>query len=255
MKKLFKRFKINCLLLVGLFLLHTGTEAQNLKVAIAANLQPVMKVLQKDFKQKTGIGVDAISGPSGNLATQIQNGAPFDVFLSADTKFPVNLYKSGYALKAPVLYAEGVLIICSTKKIDLKNWPELLTSNKVEKIAIGNPSIAPYGKAAEQALKKAGIYDQVKPKIVLGESITQVNTYITTGTVQIGFTTLAFTNEVKNKFPLTYALVDPNTYSSIQQAMVLLKHAEHNANAEKFYQYILSAPAKKIFKAFGYHVQ
>src|SRR3979409_1598620 len=105
MRKLFKKFKISCLLLVGLFLLQTGAEAQNVKVAIAANLQPVIKVLQKDFKQKTGITADAISGPSGNLATQIQNGAPFDVFLSADTKFPVNLCKSGYALKAPVFYA------------------------------------------------------------------------------------------------------------------------------------------------------
>ena len=255
MRNLFKRFKINCLLLVGLLLLHTSAKAQNLKVAIAANLQPVMKVLQKDFKQKTGITVDAILGPSGNLSTQIQNGAPFDVFLSADTKFPLTLYKSGYALKAPVFYARGVLIICSTKKMSLKNWPELLTSNKVEKIAIGNPSIAPYGKAAADALKKAGIYDQVKPKIVLGESITQVNTYITTGAVQIGFTTLSLASDVKNKFSLTYELVDPNTYSPIQQGMVLLKHAEHNANAEKFYQYILSASAKKIFKAFGYHVQ
>jgi molybdate transport system substrate-binding protein len=255
MRKLFKRFKISYLLLVGLFLLQTGAKAQNLKVAIAANLQPVMKVLQKDFKQKTGIAVDAISGPSGNLATQIQNGAPFDVFLSADTKFPVNLYKSGYALKAPVFYAGGVLIICSTKKMSLKNWPELLKSNTVEKIAIGNPAIAPYGKAAEEALKKTGIYDQIKPKIVLGESITQVNTYISTRSVQIGFTTLAFAKEVQNKFPLTYALVDPNTYSPIQQGMVLLKHAERNANAEKFYQYILSVSAKKIFKAYGYHVQ
>ncbi|MFA6083720.1 molybdate ABC transporter substrate-binding protein [Mucilaginibacter sp.] len=250
-----KLLKTTCIASVCLFLLQISVDAQSLKVAIAANLQPVIKVLQKDFKQKTGITVAAISGPSGNLATQIQNGAPFDVFLSADTRFPDNLYKSGYALKAPVVYAGGVLIICSTKKFTYNNWPKLLTSNNIEKIAIGNPAIAPYGKAAEEALKKAGIYDKVKPKIVLGESITQVNTYISTGVVQIGFTTLAFTKEVKNKFQLTYALVDPNTYPPIKQGMVLLKHAEHNTAAEKFYQYILSAPAKKIFKAYGYHVQ
>ena len=241
--------------MAGLFLLQTGAGAQNLKVAIAANLQPVIKVLQKDFKQRTGITVDAISGPSGNLATQIQNGAPFDVFLSADTKFPDNLFKTGYAVKAPVVYAGGVLIICSTKKLSFKDWPGLLTSGNIEKIAIGNPAIAPYGKAAEEALKKAGIYDKVKPKIVFGESITQVNTYISTGVVQAGFTTLAFTKEVKNKIPLTYAIVDPATYLPIKQGMVLLKHAEHNAAAEKFYQYILSVPAKKIFKDYGYHVQ
>ncbi|WP_317127888.1 molybdate ABC transporter substrate-binding protein [Mucilaginibacter gilvus] len=229
-------------------------KAQNIKVAIAANLQPVMKALLKDFKAKTGISVDAISGPSGGLTTQIKNGAPFDVFLSADVNFPDELFKSGFATNKPVVYASGTLIICSTEKLDLSNWPKLLPGGSVQKIAIGNPAIAPYGKAAQEALTKAGIYERMQPKIVLGESITQVNTYITTGVVQAGFTTLSLVKDAANKTQLYYKIIDPKTYSPIEQGMVLIKQPKPKADAEKFYKYILSPAAKKIFTRYGYHL-
>ncbi|OOQ57629.1 molybdate ABC transporter substrate-binding protein [Mucilaginibacter pedocola] len=229
-------------------------NAQNLKVAIAANLQPVMKVLQEDFTKRTGIIVDAISGPSGNLTTQIKNGAPFDVFLSADMGFPQELFKSGLAVQKPVVYASGALIICSTQKLDFNNWQKLLSAASIEKIAIGNPEIAPYGKAAEEALKYERVYDKMKDKIVLGESITQVNTYITTGVVQVGFTTLSLVKDADIKTKLYYKVVNPKTYKPIEQSMVLVKQKQINPQAEKFYRYILSAPAKKIFTRFGYKV-
>jgi molybdate transport system substrate-binding protein len=232
-----------------------GLNAQNLKVAIAANLQPVMKTLQADFMQKTGLIVDAIPGPSGNLTTQIKNGAPFDVFLSADTEFPEELFKNGFATKKPVIYATGTLIICSTQQLGFTNWQKLLPAASVQKIAIGNPAIAPYGRAAEEALKHEKIYDKVKDKIVFGESITQVNTYITTGVVQAGFTTLSLVKDAANKTRLYYKVIDPKTYSPIEQGMVLIKQAKPNPGAEKFYNYILSGAAKKIFTRYGYHVQ
>lgn len=247
--------KCHLLCTLACLILIIPAHAQNLKVAIAANLQPVMKDLQQDFKKKTGIGINVISGPSGNLTAQIRNGAPFDVFLSADTSFPEALYKSGLALKKPITYASGVLIICSIQNLNFNNWDRLLLTGNIKQIAIGNPAIAPYGKAAEQSLKKADIYDKVKSKIVFGESITQVNTYITTGVVQAGFTTLSLVKDAANKTPLYYKLIDPKTYAPIQQGMVLLKHAQRNPGAEKFYRYILSPAAKKIFEAYGYHVQ
>jgi molybdate transport system substrate-binding protein len=230
-------------------------KAQNLKVAIAANLQPVMKSLQADFMQKTGIIVDAISGPSGNLTTQIKNRAPFDIFLSADTEFPEELFKNGFATKKPVVYAAGTLIICSAQRVDFTNWAKLLPGPSIEKIAIGNPAIAPYGKAAEEALKHEKIYDKVQDKIVLGESITQVNTYITTGVVQAGFTTLSLVKDAANKTRLYYKIINPKTYSPIEQGMVLIKQPRPNPDAEKFYRYILSPAAKKIFTRYGYHVK
>ena len=229
--------------------------AQQVRIAIAANLQPVIKALQQDFKQRTGIETEAIPGPSGALATQIMNGAPFDVFLSADTAFANQLFKSGFTTGKPVIYAQGALIICSTQKLDVAHWQALLTGASVQKIAIGNPAIAPYGKAAEEALKHEHIYADVKAKLVLGESISQVNTYITTGVVQAGFTTLSFVVDPANKTPFYYQRINPRFYSPIVQGMVLIKKPASNPNAGKFYRYILSPAAKKIFTSYGYQIK
>ncbi|WP_457132271.1 molybdate ABC transporter substrate-binding protein [Mucilaginibacter sp. UYNi724] len=230
-----------------------GAHAQKITVAIAANLQPVMKDLKRDFKTRTKIDVEVISGSSGSLSTQIRNGAPYDIFMSADRQFPEALQKDGFTIKNSMVYAQGVLIICSTQNLDFTNWSKLLLNENIKKIAIGNPTIAPYGKAAMQALTKAGIYDKMQPKIVFGESITQVNTYITTGVVQAGFTTLALIKDANNKVPLYYKTLSPKDYEPIEQAMVVLKNAKDKSSAEKFYRYILSPAAKKIFEAYGYH--
>jgi len=238
-----------------LFTSSLTVNAQNIRVAAAANLQPVMEVLQKDFKQKTGITIDAAIGSSGKLVAQISNGAPFDVFLSADMTFPETLFKNGFAKEKPVVYASGSLIICSTQNIGFENWERLLLSARIKKIAIANPAIAPYGKAAEQSLRDKGILDDAKSKAVYGESISQVNTYITTGVADIGFTTQSLVKELGDKTSLFYTVVDPKTYDPILQGIVILKHGATNPAAGKFYRYILSPAAKSIFKAYGYRVQ
>jgi molybdate transport system substrate-binding protein len=214
----------------------------------------VIKVLQADFKKKTGVEIDPIIGSSGNLTNQIKNGAPFDVFLSADMGFPQKLFDEGFTLKKPVVYASGSLIICSIKNIEFDNWERILLTPAIQKIAIANPAIAPYGKAAEEALKLKGDFSEIKSKTVYGESIAQVNTYITTGVVDIGFTTQAFVKDAAGKHVLYWKAIDPKSYAPIQQGIVVLKHAEGNASAGKFYNYILSTGAKKIFKEYGYNV-
>jgi len=245
-----KRIKI---LIAACLLLSTPIFAQNLKVAVAANLQSVIKVLGQDFKQKTGITIEPIVGSSGNLTTQISNGAPFDVFLSADMGFPETLFKQGFSLKKPAVYAQGSLIICSNQDIGFENWERLLMTGRIKKIAIANPAIAPYGKAAEETLKDKGILNDIKSKIVYGESISQVNTYITTGVAEVGFTTQALVKDPANKTQLYWKVIDPKTYAPIEQGMVLLKHANENPEAEKFYQDILGPAAKAIFEQYGYH--
>jgi len=231
----------------------TPVWAQSIKVAVAANLQTVIKALGTDFKQKTGITVEPIVGASGNLTTQISNGAPFDLFLSADMSFPVTLYKEGFSSKQPVVYAQGSLIICSNQDIGFENWERLLLTERIKKIAIANPAIAPYGKAAEEALKEKGIIDDIKNKLVTGESISQVNTYITTGVADVGFTTQSLVKDAADKTKLYWVAIDPKLYAPIEQGMVLLKRAENNADAQKFYDYIQSPAAKAIFKEYGYH--
>jgi molybdate transport system substrate-binding protein len=234
---------------------HQALLAQTIRIAAAANLQSVMEVLQKDFKQKTGIIIEPVIGSSGKLVAQISNGAPFDVFLSADMSFPETLFKNGSATKEPVVYAAGSLIICSSQNIRFNNWDRLLMTARIKKIAIANPAIAPYGKAAQELLEGKGILDELKSKMVYGESISQVNTYITTGVVDIGFTTQALIKDAGNKTQLYYKIIDPKEYQPILQGMVLLKHGAGNPDAVKFYQYILSPAAKKIFTEYGYRLQ
>lgn len=227
--------------------------AQGLKVAVAANLQSVIKVLDADFKSKTGIVVEPIIGSSGNLVAQIKNGAPFDVFLSADMSFPDALYKAGFTLDKPVVYALGKLIICSTQNLDIKHWQTLILKDEVKKIAIANPAIAPYGKAAKEALVKLTLLDKITPKLVTGESISQVNTYIFNDAVSVGFTSQSFIYDSGQSKKLYWAAIDPKRYDPIQQGIVILKHAPNSAHAEKFYKYLLSSSAKAIFKKYGYH--
>ena len=244
---------ITALALSGL--LYIPVFAQNLRVAAAANLQSVITVLQKDFKHRSGIQIEPIIGSSGKLVAQIKNGAPFDVFLSADMSFPHALDKDGLALQTPAVYAYGSLIICSSKNVGLENWPRTLLTNRVKKIAIANPSIAPYGLAAQQALQHKGVLDNIQKKLVFGESISQVNTYITTGSVEVGFTTHALIKDLANKTQLHWKLVDTKLYSPIEQGMVVLKNTRNKANAQKFFNYLQSAPAKKIFVQYGYKVK
>lgn len=233
-------------------LFNIQLRAQNLRIAAAANLQSVITALQADFKSRTGVTAEIITGSSGKLVAQISNGAPYDVFLSADMHFPGILYDNGLSTDKPAVYAIGSLIICSAKKAIPINWPDMLLEPGLTKIAIANSIIAPYGKAAEQALDAARILENVKNKLVYGESISQVNTYITTGVVDAGFTAQSLLYDDGLKTKLYWQPVNPKTYQPIKQGVVILKRAEHNAAAKKFYQYLFSPGAKRIFKKYGY---
>ncbi|MES2278217.1 MAG: molybdate ABC transporter substrate-binding protein [Bacteroidota bacterium] len=240
------------LLIIFALIFSASTFAQSIKVAVAANLQSVIKVLGDDFKKRTGITIEPIVGSSGKLVAQISNGAPYDVFLSADMEFPAKLEKDGFADQPPVVYALGSLIICTTQNVNLKNWPQFITSDKVEKIAIANAAIAPYGRAAEESLNKLNLLDKVKPKLVYGESISQVNTYITTGVASVGFTTQSLVMDPANTTKLYWQAIDPKTYAPIEQGMVVLKKSVNMPGAKQFYKYMGTAPAKSILKKYGY---
>ena len=238
---------------VIIVLYATAGKAQAVKIAVAANLQAVIKVLQADFEKRTGIQTTAIIGSSGKLTAQISNGAPYDIFLSADMKYPETLYSSGFAVARPVVYAGGTLILASLHMRPPQNtWAAWLLSDAVKHIAVANPALAPYGKAAEEALAAAGILEKIKPKLVYGESIAQVNTYITTGVADAGFTSQSYLFELPAGTVLHTAAINAGTYSAVKQGMVLLKRAAANKNANTFYRYLLSARAKQIFKKYGY---
>ncbi len=247
-----KKYLLKTASVFALFLLPVLTWAQTIKVATAANLQGVIKVLQQDFERKTRVKIEPIIGSSGNLTNQIKNGAPFDVFLSADMAFPQSLYKSGFTTSKPAVYALGSLIICSNQKLNFSNWETLLPDNSVQKIALANPETAPYGKAAKEVLSRKKLLQKLQSKIVYGESIAQVNIYITTGVVQVGFTTEALISDVAGKQKLYWKKVSSSDYQPIKQGMVILKHGANNPKTQQFFNYMQSAPAKNILKKYGY---
>lgn len=249
---MFKKFLL--VLLVTLSALPV--LAQPVRVAVAANAQFVVKKIAEEFTRKTGIAVEVVSGSSGKLAVQIKNGAPYDVFLSADMEFAQTVYADGFALTKPRIYALGSLIVCSATGADLTNWKSLLSTQSTGKVAIANPKLAPYGKAASEALNHFNLYRAIADRLVFAESISQVNTYVLKKVVNIGFTTESLVYELPAGSDFKWKKVDPAAYQPIQQGVILLKYAKQQnfVQHKKFYDYLFSASAKAIFRKFGYTV-
>ena len=229
--------------------------SEKIIVATAANVQYVMADIKKEFEKEYKKEIQIVVGSSGKLTSQIREGAPFDVFVSADTKYPQEIYSKGASVEKPKIYALGSLVLWSMKipKNELK--PELLKDNQIKKIAIPNPRIAPYGEAAMQVLTKLNMREQIENKLVFGESIAQTAQYITTGSVEAGFNALSIvlSPEMKNKG--NWVLLDSTLYHPIEQAAVLLKHSDDSPKKEtsqQFYDFLYSETAKVIFKKYGY---
>ncbi|HUP11191.1 MAG TPA: molybdate ABC transporter substrate-binding protein, partial [Niastella sp.] len=202
--------------------------------------------------------IDIVLGASGKLTQQIQNGAPFDIFISADKEFPQKLANNSYTIEAPKVYAQGLLVLWTVKpNIQPAKDLKLLLSAAIKNIAIANPKTAPYGSAAEYMLKKYGLYDKVSLKLVTGESISQTSQFIVTQNADIGFTakTIVISKEMQGKGK--WVELNAQDYPPIEQSAALLKHAKENneAAARKFYNFLYSAKAKAIYHKFGYLVK
>lgn len=236
-------------------ILSASLVAGEISVAVAANLSDVIEVCKAEFaKTNPTTKVNTVLGASGKFATQIKAGAPFDIFLSADMKFPESLYDEQLAVTKPVIYASGALAMMSTKGLDLSRGMALLNDAKVEKIALANPKTAPYGAAAIEAFKNAGVYEKVETKLVYGESISQAVQFSTTA-ADVGFVNKsAFYSENMKQYKegKEWVNVDAKLYTPIAQGIVILKQAQNNAEAKAFYDFVLSAKAKQIFKNYGY---
>jgi molybdate transport system substrate-binding protein len=228
--------------------------AQNLRIAVAANAQFVAKVLAEEFRKQSGIETELIVSSSGKLTAQIEQGAPFDIFLSADMKYPQELDTKQLTTEKPKVYAYGTLVIWAKNGINLKGGIRALNNILVDKIAIANAKLAPYGEAAEQAMKRSHLFDQLRPKLVYGESIAQVNQYLLSGAVDAAFTAKSVVLDPAQKNNQNWVEVNKGLYSPIAQGVVLLKSSSgaNLAQAKNFYEFLFSAKAKQIFKNYGY---
>ncbi len=233
------------------------TITATLTVAVASNVQFAMGELRQEFKKETGIRIKTVISSSGKLTAQIQNGAPFDVFLSANMKYPETLYKEGYTTTKPKVYAYGSLVLWTLKDLDFSKGINMLTDNKVRKVAIANPKNAPYGITAVSALNYYKIYEKVKLKLVYGESISQTNLYVASETADAGLTAKSVVLSPKMKGKGKWIEIDKSAYKPIAQGIVITNHGQENKDSasQKFYNFLFSYKAREILKKYGYNVE
>lgn len=230
--------------------------AQTISVATAANLKYAMDDLSSAFTKESGININVITGSSGKLTQQIMSGAPYDVFLSADIEYPAKLVRGGFTTTPAKVYAYGSLVIWTNTDTDLSKGVTSLTDPKINKIAIANPKIAPYGIEAINVMRHYKIDNAVSSKLIISESVSQAATYVATKAVDVGFVakSIVLSPEMKNFGK--WIDIDPKSYNTIDQAMVGLKNGspENQIAAKKFLQFMSSAKALEILKANGYQI-
>jgi len=250
-------YKNSLLLSIFFILLFTSCEQKEnnkLTIATAANMQFAMKDLINAFSKETDIECESINSSSGKLTAQIKEGAPYDIFVSADMKFPEELFQTGFTTDEPKIYAYGKLVIW-TMNNQLSPDFESLSKKHVKHIAMANPKTAPYGIAAEQALIKKELYDKIKTKLVFGESVAQTNQFIVSYAAQIGLTAKSVVLSQKTKNNGKWKEVNENLYSPIAQGVVVLKNRDTNLKeAQRFQDFLFSIKGKEILNKFGYSV-
>ncbi len=239
-------------LLVGLMLIASA-QADGINVAVAANFTAPMNVIAAEFEKDTGHRVKLAFGSSGRFYAQIKNGAPFQLFLSADDETPAKLAKEGFAEPASQFtYAIGRLVLWSAKPGLVDAAGEVLRSGKFTKLAIANPKTAPYGRAAVETLTKLGFLATAEPKFVQGENIAQTFQFAQTGNADLGFIALS---QVMKEGKLTEGsawLVPAELHEPIRQDAILLSTGRGNAAAEALLRYLRTDKPRAVIRSFGY---
>jgi len=241
------------LLLACSLLIATTAHAEKITVAAAADLKFVMDEIVITFKQANPTDqVEVIYGSSGKFHTQIQQGAPYDLYFSADIAFPRELAKAGFAASEVKPYAFGRIVLWSANMDATKMTLASLTDPKVARIAIANPKHAPYGRRAEEALKASGLWEKVEPKMVYGENIAHAVQFVQTGNAQVGIIALALAINPELSKRGGYWLIPDKLHEPLEQGFVITKRAEGNTLARRFADYISSKPARAVMTKYGF---
>ncbi|HEX6903393.1 MAG TPA: molybdate ABC transporter substrate-binding protein [Thermoanaerobaculia bacterium] len=242
-------------LLPGLFL--TGpAAAEEAIVAVAANFSEVAERLAKDFERESGHTLTFVAGSTGKLYAQIANGAPFDVFLSADQETAARLEKEGRAVAGSrFTYATGRLTLWSPEPGRVgSDGAATLRQGNFRRLAIANPELAPYGAAARQALEKLGLWERFKDRIVKGETIGQAHAMVASGNAELGFVALSSVLSPRNETKGSRWDVPSHLYEPLRQDAVLLARAASNKAARGFLEFLRGARAKALIESYGYRV-
>lgn len=256
----------------------SAARTQDVTVAAAADLNLALKEITQRYEAKTGAKVRLTFGSSGNFFTAIQNGAPYDVYFSADIDYPRQLEAAGLSEPGTLYeYAVGRLVLWApaNSALDVNRGMKLLADAQVRKIAIANPKHAPYGRAAVAAMKSAGVYAVAEPKLVLGENISQTFQFVQTGNAEVGLIALSLVSHPSQTSQAAtpsrakparagdrgggaptiegkYWMVPEEMYPAIRQAAVVIRSSKQKKAARKFLDYLKSEEAKEILKSYGF---
>lgn len=236
------------------WLLFSGpNSAETTLVAVAANFSKPMAEISTEFEKATGHKTQVATASSGKLLAQIENGAPFDVFLSADEKGPQRLEEIGFAVPGTrFTYAMGKLVLWSAIPNFVDAQGKVLDGGQFKHLALADPKLAPYGRAAMETLKKLGLLDKLQPLMVIGESIAQTQQFVSTGNAELGFIALSQVVEA-GQLPAGSLWVIPSEYySPLAQSAVLLKPGAANPAANALVEFLKSPAALKIIKQYDY---
>ncbi len=226
---------------------NSQNEENQITVAASSSLSKAFDELAKAFTAKTKINLTTSYDATANLQKQIENGAPFDVFASADAEAIVKLRKNGFTIReSEKIFARGSLVLWSPS-LQIKNLEELTNPN-ITRIAIANPEIAPYGRAAIEALKKKNLYEQVKDKLIFGQNVTQVKQYAETGNVDVAFIPLSLAKDVKG----TVIEIDASLYEPLDNSIAVIKESKAQTSAQRFVDFVMSEEGQAILRKYGY---
>lgn len=261
----FKKLLLSLLSIILLFsalFSHTGCSQASdhknkptINIAVAASTFEAMKTIAEDFQARSHIKIEIIHASSGKLASQITQSAPYCVFFSADEIYPNFLIDQGFGVKPAIVYAQGFLHLwVGDKDQQNKSIDEILLNDKIQKIALANTTTAPYGKVAYEWLQQNELLPQLEEKLVFGESITQVNTYIMTNTVDAAFTTPSSLQHINSKVKDHLIPLHPSEYTPIRQSMVITKFGQENFPEESlsFANFVQSKHGQLILKRYGF---
>src|SRR5262245_13909677 len=252
------RRSVLALLVVWLIAMPGRAAQRPPTIAAAANLQFALTEIATQFERDRGVHVEIVFGASGTLTRQIRDGAPFEMFLAADEEFPKQLTAAGLTRDPGDVYAVGRLVVFaptgSPLVVDerLDGLSRLLNAGGVTRFAIANPDVAPYGRAAEAALRKHGLWDAIRSRLVLGDSIAQAAQFATTGNAVGGLIAYSLVKEPALADKGKFALIPQTDHPPLRQRMVLLKHA--TPIVEQFYAYMQGSAARKVLSTNGYEV-
>lgn len=237
--------------LLSLALSPGQVTADEIRVAVASNFSSAMKSIVRLFEARTQHRITLIFGSTGKHYAQIKNGAPYDVFFAADANRPELLDKEGISLPGSrFTYAIGKIVLWSPRKNYVTSSAKILQSGDFHHLAIGNPKLAPYGKAAQQVMQAKGVWNKLQPRLVRGENIGQAFQFVKSGNAELGF--VAFSQVKRPDQPIegSYWDVPENLYTPILQQAVLLKDKEPARAFLLFYQ---TEEVLKLIADYGYH--